>query len=77
MSDHQPTERIGSKIPIRTDRDGRAWIEAWAVTHLLRAIASGCRNFADDPDYSLHTAAAAIDIEADALECRAIMQTRH
>ncbi|RSS59821.1 hypothetical protein [Streptomyces sp. WAC01280] len=75
MSD-KPAERIGNKIPIRTDRNGRAWIKASAVTHLLRAIASGCRDFADNPDYDLRSAAAAIDIEADAIECRAIMQTR-
>lgn len=76
MSDPQPIERIGNKIPIRTDRSGRAWIQASAVTQLLRAIANGCRDYADNPACDLHSAAAAIEIEADAIECRAIDLTR-
>ncbi|WP_328941560.1 hypothetical protein OG259_07755 [Streptomyces sp. NBC_00250] len=76
MSDRQPIERIGNKIPIRTDRNGRAWIKASDVALLLRAIARGCREYGDNPACDLHTAAAAIDTEADTIECRAIMQTR-
>jgi hypothetical protein len=65
-----------SRIPIVTATDGRAYIPADAVADLLRAIAASCRDLAADPDCTLDGAAAAIDLEADALDCRAIMQTR-
>ncbi|MGA5869288.1 hypothetical protein [Streptomyces cinereoruber] len=74
MSD--PVEHVGNQIPIVTAGDGTTYIPAVAVVALLRGIASSCANLADDPDCDLHTAAAAVDIEADVLECRAIMQTR-
>lgn len=65
------TARATSRIPIAT-ADGRPYIPADAVVALLRAIAESCRNLADDPDCDLRTAAAAIDLEADNLDCRAI-----
>jgi hypothetical protein len=46
-----------------------------AVLALLRAIAESCRHLADDPECDLHTAGAAIDVEADALETLAISHT--
>ena len=72
----QPVEHVGNQIPIVTANDGTPYIPAVAVVALLRGIASSCTKLADDPDCDLHSAAAAIDIEADVLECRAIMQTR-
>lgn len=75
MSD-QPIEHVGNQIPIVTDTDGTTYIPAVAVIALLRGIASSCTNLADDPDCDLHSAAAAIEIEADAIEVRAIMQPR-
>ncbi|WP_329472728.1 hypothetical protein OIE75_29720 [Streptomyces sp. NBC_01723] len=59
-----------------TANDGQPYLSCEAVTILLRAIADSCRTLADDPDCDLHTAGAAIDIEADALEFRAIAATR-
>jgi hypothetical protein len=47
-----------------------------AVLALLRAIAESCRHLADDPECTLTGAGAAIDIEADTLETRAIAATR-
>lgn len=63
-------------MPIVTGSDGQPYLPCEAVLALLRAIATSCRNLADDPDCDLHTAGAAIDIEADALEFRAIAATR-
>lgn len=71
MTDEHATNRL----PIAT-ADGRPYIPADAVVALLRVIATSCRDLADDPDCDLRTAAAAIDIEADTLDCRAIAQTR-
>ena len=72
----QPAKRVGNLIPMAAGSDGRAWIPADAVVQLLRAIAEGHRSLADHPDCDLRNGADAIDTEADALECRAIMQTR-
>ncbi|APE21374.1 MULTISPECIES: hypothetical protein [Streptomyces] len=76
MNDRRPIERVCNTIPIRTDRNGRAWIKASDVALLLRAIARGCREHGGNPDCDLLTTAAAIDTEADTIACRAIMQTR-
>ncbi|MFF0588432.1 hypothetical protein ACFYWD_20945 [Streptomyces sp. NPDC003781] len=59
-----------------TANDGQPYLSCEVVTILLRAIATSCRNLADDPDCDLHTAGAAIDIEADTLEFRAIAATQ-
>ncbi|MFC8009122.1 hypothetical protein [Streptomyces cinereoruber] len=75
MSD-EPVQHAGDQIPMLTGSDGQAYIPATAVIQLLRAISASCTNLADDPDCDLHGAAAAVDIEADAIECRAIRQTR-
>jgi hypothetical protein len=69
------TEHATSRLPIVTATDGRPYIPADAVVALLRAIAESCRNLADDPDCTLAGAAAAIDLEADNLDCRAISMT--
>ncbi|KUL59652.1 hypothetical protein ADL32_18960 [Streptomyces albidoflavus] len=60
MSDSPETPASG-RIPLVRGSDGHAYIPADLVVDLLRAIASAHRNFADDPDCDLHTAAAAID----------------
>ncbi|MET9728455.1 hypothetical protein [Streptomyces zaomyceticus] len=72
----RPIRRAGDLIPLAAGSDGQSWIPADAVVHLLRAIADGHRSLADDPDCDLNSGADAIDSEADAIECRAIMQTR-
>jgi hypothetical protein len=58
-----------------TASNGQPFIPCDAVLALLRAIAESCRNLADDPDCTLPGAGEAIDIEADALEARAIAHT--
>jgi len=64
------------RLPIVTATDGHAYIPAHAVVALLRAIAETHRDLADDPDCDLRAGAAAIDLEADAIDCRAIEHTR-
>ncbi|MGW5636445.1 hypothetical protein [Streptomyces sp. NPDC003832] len=71
----QPLARAADQIPIVTADNGQPYVPCDAALALLRAIAESCRNFADDPDCDLHTAGAAIDVEADALEARAISHT--
>lgn len=70
------TAHATSRLPIVTATDGHPYIGADAVVALLRAIAESCRTLADDPDCDLRTAAAAIDLEADNLDCRAISMTK-
>ncbi|MCX5176748.1 hypothetical protein [Streptomyces virginiae] len=62
-------------IPIVTGSDGQPYIGCDAAIALLRAIAEAQRTNADDPDIDVHVMSAAIDIEADALEVRAIAHT--
>ncbi len=71
-----PLPHAADSMPIVTANDGQPYLPCEAVTILLRAIATSCRNLADDPDCDLHTAGAAIDVEADTLEFRAIAATR-
>ena len=71
----QSLPHAADKIPIVTASNGQPFMPCDAVLALLRAIADSCRTLADDPDCDLHTAGAAIDIEADALEARAIGHT--
>ncbi|WP_394436217.1 hypothetical protein [Streptomyces sp. SGAir0957] len=70
--DLQPASR---HLNIITDCDGQTWISAHEVVTLLRAIANTHRNLADDPDCDLHSAAAAIDYEADNIDFMAIAKT--
>lgn len=70
-----PTSHAADRLPITTASNGQPYLPCDAVLALLRAIAESCRNLADDPDCDLHTAGAAIDIEADSLETRAIAHT--
>lgn len=72
----EPGEHATSQLPIVTSTDGHAYLGVDAAVALLRAIAESCRNLADDPDCDLHSAGAAIDLEADNLDCRAIEHTR-
>ncbi|WP_405747801.1 hypothetical protein [Streptomyces canus] len=58
-----------------TASNGQPFVPCDAVLALLRAITESCRNLADGPDCDLHGAGAAIDIEADTLEARAISYT--
>jgi hypothetical protein len=70
------TEHATDRLPIVTSTDGQAYLGADAVVELLRAIAESCRILADDPDSGgLRAAGAAIDLEADNLDCRAIERT--
>ncbi|MFD7705678.1 hypothetical protein [Streptomyces sp. NPDC059786] len=71
-----PTAHAADRLPMVTASNGQPFMPCEAVLALLRAVAESCRNFADDPDCDLHTAGAAIDIEADVLETRAIASTR-
>ncbi|WP_060905340.1 hypothetical protein [Streptomyces scabiei] len=70
-----PTSHAADRLPIVTASDGQPYLPCDAVLALLRAIAESCRNLADDPDCDLHSAGAAIDVEADSLEARAIAHT--
>ena len=70
-----PTSHAADRLPITTASNGQPYLPCDAVLALLRAIAESCRNLADDPDCDLHSAGAAIDIEADSLETRAIAHT--
>lgn len=70
-----PLPHAADGLPLVTANDGQPFMPCDAVLALLRAIAESCRNLADDPDCDLHGAAAAIEIEADALEARAIGHT--
>ncbi|WP_369211327.1 hypothetical protein [Streptomyces flavofungini] len=70
-----PPSHAADSVPIVTASSGQPFMPCDAVLALLRAIAASCRTLADDPDCDLHSAAAAIDIEADALEARAIGHT--
>ncbi|GAA2219527.1 hypothetical protein GCM10010400_76530 [Streptomyces aculeolatus] len=74
--DDAPVRHASDSIPIVTAVDGQPIMRVDAAVALLRAIAESHRNLADDPDCDLRTAAAAIDLEADALEVRAIGYTR-
>lgn len=71
----QPLPHAADKMPIVTAGNGQPFMPCDAVLALLRAIAESCRDLADDPDCTLTGAGAAIDIEADALEARAIAHT--
>ena len=71
----EPALHAADRIPIVTASNGQPFAPCDAILALLRAIAASCRNLADDPDCDLHSAGAAIDIEADALEARAIGHT--
>lgn len=71
----EPFQHAADRLPIVTASNGQPWLPCDAVLALLRAIAESCRNLADDPDCDLHSAGAAIDIEADSLEARAIAHT--
>lgn len=66
---------VSSHLPIVTGGDGQPYIGCDAVIALLRAIATAQRANADDPEIDAYVMAAAIDIEADALEVRAIAHT--
>lgn len=70
------TDHATDRLPIVTDSQGHAYLGADAVVALLRAIAESCRTLADQPDYGLDAVAVAIEMEADNLDCRAIMRTR-
>jgi hypothetical protein len=54
-----------STIPFAIDPDGKAYIPAAAVSLFLRAIATCCRNLADDPEYTLADIADVLAQEAD------------
>ncbi len=75
MTGHEHIQPASDRIPIVTDRQGQAYIPAEGVVELLRALADSCRKHASDPDCRLDSVADAIDFEADALDCRAILRT--
>ena len=70
-----PLPHAADRLPIVTASNGQPFIPCDAVLALLRAIAESCNNLADDPNCDLRTAGAGIQIEADALEARAIAHT--
>ncbi|MET8694712.1 hypothetical protein ABZV65_19465 [Streptomyces bauhiniae] len=70
-----PPQHAADRLPIVTASNGQPFMPCDAVLALLRAIAESCRNLADDPECDLHGAGLAVDIEADALEARAIAHT--
>lgn len=72
--EHVPSAAAG--LPIVTAMDGQPYLPCDVVITYLRAVADAHRSLADDPDCDLETAAAALDQEADALECVAIAHTR-
>ncbi|MEU3613461.1 hypothetical protein ABZ725_14255 [Streptomyces sp. NPDC006872] len=76
MTDDAPIPHATDQLPLVTSTNGQPYVGIDAVAALLRAIAESCRNLADDPDCDLLTAAAAIDMEADNLDFRAIEMTR-
>lgn len=76
MSDGKPIECVGNLIPMVTADDGRPFISADNVVALLRGIADTHRDLNDHPGCDLQSGATAIDRVADAIACRAIMQTR-
>lgn len=76
MSDDGHVEPAITRLPIVTATDGQPYMPCDAIIAYLRATADSCRNLADQPECDLRTAAAAIDLEADALECAAISRTR-
>ncbi|MFJ4637587.1 hypothetical protein ACIP69_18425 [Streptomyces hygroscopicus] len=73
--DDTPVQPASTSLPIVTATDGQPYLGCDTVIVFLRAIAESCRNLAHEPECDLDTAAAAIDVEADALECRAIAHT--
>lgn len=75
MNDDEQVQPASGVIPVAVDTNGHPWMATHHVTQLLRAIANSCRNATDDPDISPEEIAAAIDIEADAIEVRAIAAT--
>lgn len=68
-----PALHVGNLIPMVRADDGRAYISADNVVALLRAVADTHRDLAEHPDCDLRNGAHAIDIEADAIACRAIV----
>ena len=66
-----------SRIPMVTDTEGRAYIPASAVTVLLRAMAAVCHELDGQPTRTLSDVGDVLQAEADAIDCRAIVQTRH
>ncbi|GGP55927.1 hypothetical protein [Streptomyces abikoensis] len=68
---HQPT---ALRLPLAPGTDGHAYMGCDAVSALLRAIATTCRTLADEIDPEM--IARVIDLEADALDCRAVALTR-
>jgi len=78
MTDPEDGEHVSpavTRLPIVTASDGQPYMPCDAVVAYLRAVADSWRNLAGDPECDLETAAAAIDQEADALECAAIERT--
>lgn len=72
MSDDLPQPAVTS-IPIATGADGQPYIGCDAAVAMLRSIAAVTETLGLDDEPS--DLAAAIRIEADALECRAIAHT--
>lgn len=72
--DDEHVTPVTSHLPIVTGRGGQAYLGCDAVTALLRAIAGACRGSVHD-DETAAAFAAALDQEADNLDCRAIAHT--
>lgn len=64
---------VFARIPVYTGRSGQPLVSTQAVIIFIRSLANLTEGMLDGEQASL---AAAIRIEADALECRAIEHTR-
>ncbi|MFD5384268.1 hypothetical protein ACFWMG_04725 [Streptomyces sp. NPDC127074] len=73
--DDTPVQPASTGIPIVTSTDGQPFIGCDAVVAFLRSIAEVVDRLDDQDDP--RDLAAAIHIEADNLECRAIAHTTH
>lgn len=78
MTDDDPDDDhvvpVTSRLPIHTGSDGQAYLSCDTAAALLRAIAAACRGNVHNDD-TAEAFAAAIDQEADNLDCRAIADT--
>ncbi|MFD9072841.1 hypothetical protein [Streptomyces lasiicapitis] len=74
--DDDHVQPVTSGLPIYTGSNGQAYLACDTVTALLRAIAGACLGNVHHEE-SAEAFAAAVEQEADNLECRAIARTRH
>lgn len=64
---------ISTRLPLAMGTDGQPYLGCDAVIALLRSISTVCRTLPDEVSPDL--LANVLDLEADALDCRAIQHT--